>query len=384
MALFLDDKKVSVTELCAALGISEKDIPYRKRNKDFEQKMERNADGTPKRDRDSGRYLTTRKVTGAPCFSVFVPKIGYEVKIRYAVTQRKVKDGEFDYQPKIIDMLPGEDGVASMSDPLQFVFWFLHPWNLHSPFHQVGTPHYFEYKDDDLQSKTANDHEENLINALGYIVGQYAKPMRELRALAKGLSFAGVDDMTDEVLKKALRDYARRDPVKFLNQIDSREISFSGMIQDAIDKEVLHTENLNGMVRWYLNGKEILPVTFGMDPVLALKNEMADKWHLYAKDVQDAINGVDIKSKLNKPENDEAFVAAEPHEISYKAELSPEQRAVLAKMKEENWYDEKIKKLAAIDPNDTSVHHAIRTSYEKNKEAVELYKASLQPQAELV
>ena len=50
-------------------------------------------------------------------------------------------------------------------------------------------------------------------------------------------------------------------------------------------------------------------------------------------------------------------------------------------MKEESWYDEKIKKLAAIDPNDPKLHVMTRRSYEANKEAVELYKASLQQQA---
>lgn len=377
MSLFLDDRKVTVPELCKELGIDIKDVPYKKRQKEFEQNMPRNADGSPKRDRDSGRYLCTRKVTGSPAFSVYVKSIGYDVKVRYATTQRKVKDGDFEYQPKIIDMIPGEDGVAAIQDDQQFVFWFLHPWNLHSPFHELGAPHYFEYKDDEAQSRASNDHEENMINALGYIVGQHSKSIRELRALAKGLNFTGVDDMTDEVLKKALRDYARRDPVLFMNHIESRETVFSGMIQDAIDKEVLVTQSINGMVRWYLNGKEILPVTYGMDPLVALKSEMADKWHLYAKDVQEAIAGVDIKSKLNLPEKDEVFADSMPHEIQYKAELTDEQRRILAKMKEEAWYEEKIKKLAAIDPNDENVHHATRKSYEANKEAVEAYKAAI-------
>lgn len=382
MALYIDDKKVGgIKDLCEALKLEEKTIPYKKRVKEFEQKMERDIHGNPKRD-EGGNYKTRRKISGAPAFSAYVPGLGYDVKIRFATTQRKVKDGDFSYSPTLIDMVPAEDGTAAFSDPMEFVFWYLHPWNLHSPFHQAGSPHFYEYKDGDERSRTENDHEENLINALGYIVGQYAKPMRELRAMAKGLNMTAVDDMTDEVVKKALRDYAKKDPVRFIDQIDSRETIFSGMIQDAIDKGILATQSLNGMLRWYLNGKEILPVPFSADPILTLKEEMSTKWHLYAKDLQNALSGVNIASNLDKPELDEFFEEKQVVEHEYRGDITPELQEVLKKMKEEQWYDDKIKKLSLVDIDDPKLHVGTRKSYETNKEAVELYKKSLLPQAE--
>jgi len=376
MSLYVDDKKVGgIKELCEALKISEKDIPYKKRIKEFVQRMERDIHGKPKRDQN-GNYTTRRKICGSPVFSAYIPALGYEVKIRFATTQRRLKDNDFSYSPTVLDMLPAEDGVAAFNDNLEFVFWYLHPWNLQSPFHQAGSPWYYEYNDEEAQSKTENDYDENMIDALGYIVGQYAKPMRELRAMCKGLNFGGVDDMSDEVVKKTLKDYAKKDPLQFINQVDSRETVFSGLIQDAVDKGILKTESINGMSRWYLNGKEILPIPYSMDPMLALKEEMSTKWHLYSAEIQNSLLGLTVTSNLAKPEMDEYF-EKQVVEHEYPADVSPELKAVLKQMKEDQVYEDKIKKLAQIDPNDQTVHHQIRKSYEANKEAVELYKSSL-------
>lgn len=384
MALFIDDKKVGgVKDLLEVLKLEPNAIPYRKRTKEFQQIMPRDIHGNVRM--KDGRSMTTRNISGRPEFSIYVPKLGYEVRVRLAQTQRKDKDEGFIYTPNLISMIPGEDGVAPVTDDLEFAFWFLHPWCAHSPFKKVDTEAFFEYKDDDARSKTDNDTEENRINALSYIVGYNAKNIKDLRNLAKGMNVGGVDDMTDEVVKRELRLLANIDPVGFVNKIENRETVFSGQVQDALDKDILKLETLNGMQRWYLSGKEILPVSYGQDAMAVLKDELSTKWYLYSDKIEIALKSTETASNLQNPANDEVFAEHMPHIVEQKAELSPEQLAILKEMEVDVAYMEKIKGLAALDPTDPSLHHAKLKSYNANIEAINAYKsASLVPAAEAV
>jgi hypothetical protein len=384
MALYLDDKKVGgIKELLTALKLDEKEIPYRKRVKEFQQIMERDIHGNARM--KDGRNMTTRNITGRPEYTVYVPKLGYEVRIRIAQTQRKDKDEGFIYTPNIISMIPGEDGIATITDDLEFAFWYLHPWCAHSPFYKTESQPFFEYKDDDAKSKMDNDNEENRINALSYIVGYNSKPIKQLRSLAKGFNIGGVDDMTDEVVKKQLRILANNDPVGFVNKIESRELVFSGEIQDAIDKGVLTLGSLNGMNRWYLSGKEILPISYGQDALAVLKDELSTKWYLYAKDIEAGLAKTEIASNLQNPAQDEVFEKHEVYKVEQRAELTPEQLVILKEMEADTAYMEKIKALAALDPTDPALHHSKLKSYNTNIAAIQAYKAaSLVPAEESV
>lgn len=384
MAIYLDDKKVGgIKELLDALKLDSKAIPYQKRIKEFQQIMERDIHGNVRM--KDGRSMTTRNISGRPEYSVHVPKLGYEVRIRLAQTQRKDKDQGFIYTPNLISMIPGEDGVAQITDDLEFAFWYLHPWNRHSPFYRNDSQPFFEYKDDDAKSKMDNDNEENRINALSYIVGYNAKNIKDLRTLAKGFAIGGVDDMTDEVVKKQLRILATNDPVGFLNKIENRETVFSGQVQEALDRGVLELRNLNGMNRWYLNGKEILPISYGQDEMAVLRDELSTKWYLYADKIESALEGTQTNANLHNPANDEAFDPHMPYKVEQKAELTPEQIAIMKEMEADVAYLEKIRALAALDPEDPSLHHMKRKSYNDNIEAINAYKAaSLVPTAESV
>jgi hypothetical protein len=376
MAIFVDDKKVGgVKNLLEVLELAPNAIPYKKRTKEFQQIMPRDIHGNVRM--KDGRSMTTRNISGRPEYSIFVPKLGYEVRIRIAQTQRKDKDEGYIYTPNLISMLPGEDGISPVNDELEFAFWYLHPWCAHSPFKKIDAEAFFEYKDDDAKSKTDNDTEENRINALSYIVGWNAKPIKELRNIAKGMNVGGVDDMTDEVVKKELRQLANADPVGFVNKIENRETSFSGQVQDALDKDILKLETLNGMQRWYLSGKEILPVSYGQDAMAVLKEELSTKYYLYAERLDNALADVETASNLQNPANDEVFADKMPYKVEQKAELTPEQLAIMKEMEADTAYLEKIRGLAALDPNDPALHHMKKKSYNDNIEAILAYKKAL-------
>lgn len=382
-SLFIDDKKVGgVKQLLEQLELPKDAIPYKKRVKEFQQMVQRDANGNIRM--KDGRSMTTRNITGRPEFSVFVPKLGYEVRIRLAQTQRKDKDDGFIYTPNIVDMIPGEDGVATVTDDLEFAFWYLHPWCAHSPFKKVDTEAFFEYKDDDAKSKTDNDTEENRINALSYIVGYNSKPIKELRTIAKGFNIAGVDDMTDDVVKKELRTLANNDPTGFITKIEGRETIFDGKIQELLDRKILDLRTFNGMSRWYLGESEILPISYGQDAIEVLRAELSVRYYLYAERIEDALKSVEIASNLQNPANDEAFEPLMPVNIEQKAELSSEQLALLKEMEADTEYMNKIKELAALDPSDPALHHMKLKAYNNNIDAINAYLKSSLLQQEAV
>jgi len=375
MAFYVDDLKVGgVVELCKALKIPPVSVPFRHRVKEFEMNMERDARGNPKRDRD-GNYETKRKIAGVPAFTAYIQGQS-EVRVRWAANQRKDKDNLFTYTPTMITLDPGEDGTVYLNNEEEFAFWYLHPWNLQSPFHEKGAPYYFEYKDNDLRSKTENDLEEARVDAISIVVGRNSFSISKLRTIAKGLNFTGVDDMSDEVLRKRLRDYASNDPNGFINKVDSREIVFGGKIQDAIDKGIIVLQNLNGMQRWYINGKELVPVAFGTDPVTVLKDEVSANYHLYAEELDKALSGMNVSAALNNPEMDKYFEEEPVPNVLTSFELTDEQKGFLRKMQEEDWFNVKIKKYAELDPAAiTNVQQ--KKAYNDNLPAIEAYKLSL-------
>lgn len=383
MAIYVDDVKVGgVKQLLEKLELPTNAIPYKKRVKEFQQIVQRDAHGNIRM--KDGRSMTTRNITGRPEYSIYIPKFGFEVRVRLANTQRKDKDDGYIYTPNIVDMIPGEDGVAAVTDDLEFAFWFLHPWCAHSPFKKIDTEAFFEYKDDDAKSKTDNDTEENRINALSYIVGYNAKSIKDLRTIAKGFNIGGVDDMTDEVVKKELRTLANNDPVGFINRIEDRETIFSGQVQEALDRKILDLKTFNGMARWYLGKDEILPISYGQDPLQVLKQEMSTKWYLYSERIEEGLRGVEIASNLQNPANDATFEHLMPVNIEQKAELTNEQLTLLKEMEADVAYAEKIKGLAALDPADPSLHHAKLKSYNNNIDAIKAYLKASTPREEIL
>jgi hypothetical protein len=379
MPFYVNDKLIGgASDLLVELGIDQKLVPFRKRTKEFEKDMPRDINGNMLRDRD-GNPLSKSKIAGKPEFTAHVPKYGYEVRIRYAETQRPSPENKEHmlYTPMLISLDPSEDGSIPMESEQQFVFWFLHPWNLHSPLHVKGSQAFYSYKDEDARSKSENDHWEAQINAVSRIVGEYALPKSQLKMVAKGLGIAGVDEMSDDTLRKKLRQLATADPINFVNKIESREIIFSGKIQEAIDRGIIALRTLNGMSRWYLNNSEIIPVPFGADDRSVLMDELSANLFKYIDEINASLENKTLASNLSNPEYDKFFEQSVP-EVKQVAELSFSQMEALRKMQEDEAYAAKIKKLASYNIEDQGLHYAQRKSYNDNIEAIEAYKKSLQ------
>lgn len=366
MGLYVDNIPMTKKAALEFLGISPTFIPQTRRK--IIQVVTRQVD------RD--KHRPPKSIGGKPQYLVFVPHLEKEVAIRYATSQRKDKDQNFVYpHPRMLALHPAEDGTVLIPDELEFLFWFLRPMCEQSPFRDKATQYFYGFKDDNAKATADMEREERYIRAIGILVGPEKWTDVQLKHLAKGMNIMGVDDMSPMVVKNELKKLAYKDPVVFYNKANSREVIFSGKIQEAIDAKVLELKSVNGMQRWYLKGEEILPMAYGQDPLVELKNHMAEKWYLYSDKINEGLAGVDLASKLNNPENDAAFEENKIAGPRIRAELTPEEIEILKEIKSKDWLEEKMRKIDAYDKSDLDkMMHAQRKSYLDNKDKYEVWK----------
>jgi hypothetical protein len=244
-----------------------------------------------------------------------------------------------------------------------------------SPFRDKQQMYYYGFKDDNATATRDMELEEKRILANSIIVGPLAWTEVKLKHLAKGMGIQGVDDMMPMVIKNELRKLAYKDPVDFFNKANSKEVIFTGKIQEAIDMKILVLKSLNGMQRWYLGSEEVLPIAFGQNALIELKNHMAEKWYLYADKIKDALEGVSLSSKINNPMNDVAF-EDEPEVTTQRirAELSPEEIEVLKEIREKDYILDKCKKWWNLDFNDPKLHPGTKKGMEAAMPYIEAYR----------
>lgn len=369
MALFIDGKPYKKKEALSFLGIDPSFIPAVRQKiiQVVTKRINENMVRPPK------------SIGGKPAYLVYVPHLEKEVEIRYAITPPRPHEtivNKLVYpHPKTLTIHPAEDGTFLIPDELEFIFWFLRPMCEQSPFRNKDHAHYYGFKDDNATATRDMELEEKRILANSIIVGPMAWADNKLKHLAKGMGIQGVDDMMPMVIKNELRKLAYKDPTDFYNKANSKEVIFTGKIQEAIDQKVLVLKSLNGMQRWYLGSEEVLPIAFGQNAIIELKNHMAEKWYLYADKINDSLNGVTLSIKLNAPQNDAAFEDTPPvPKERIRAELSPEEIDVLKEIREKDYLLDKCKKWANLDVNDPKLHVATRNAMLQNTEMLDIYR----------
>lgn len=365
MAIYVEDEVVNKAKLFELLSIPKNSIPS-PREKRFKFPVRVDTDGNK---RHLHRLLCNE-------YSVYIPSLNREVKIRLAQTQKKDKDHNFEYFPTDNAMESGEGGEVMISDEMVFLFWYINPMNRQSPFRKPSGATFYEFLDNDHLAKVSNDVDESRIIAMSIILGNTAWSISRLRTLAKGMKIDGVDNMTDQVVKSTLKARAYDKPVDFINMAESREVVFSGKIQEAIDRNILQLRTLNGMQRWYLSGKEVIPVQYGIDARTLLEEHLAAKWYMYSDDINNALEGTTIASNLQKPENDEHFEVNEP--IQSLSEADPELWSAYVELRKDTLKLQRIKNWAAMDENDPNLHRNTKKAMIENADEIAMYRKVLE------
>lgn len=365
MGLYIDNEVVNKSKFFETLGIAQNSIPS-PREKRFVFPVKTDSDGNT-------RHLKRLMVNE---YSVYLPSKNREVKVRIAHTQKKDKDQNYEYFPTDNALEAGERGEILINDDMAFLFWYVCPMNKQSPFRKPQAPVFFEFKDNDGVAKIDNDRDEARIRSMSIVLGDNAWGISRLRTLAKGLKIGGVDDMTNEVVKSTLKTLAFKDPDGFINQAESREVAFSGKIQECLDRNLIQLRTLNGMQRWYLGSKEIIPVQYGIEPRTVLDEELSSKWYMYADEVNRQLEDTNISTKLAAPENDQYF-KEEDTTIETMSEMDATVWDEYQALVKDEIKFEKVKKYAEVDLSNPGIHVATRKAAENLSEEIALYKKGL-------
>jgi hypothetical protein len=361
MSIYVDHEVVNKSKLFDLLNVPKNQIPS-PREKRFQFPSRTDQDGNK---RHLGRLLCNE-------YAIYVPSLNREVRVRWANSQKKDKDGNFEYFPTDNEMLAGEGGEVVVNDEMVYLFWYLNPMNRQSPFRKPQAPVFYEFLDNDHLAKVSNDKDETRITAMSIVLGGNAWPMERLKTLAKGMGIGGVNDMTDAVIKNTLKELAFKDPVNFINQAESREVAFAGKIQEAIDRFIIQLKTVNGMQRWYLNNKEIIPVQYGIDARKVLDDHLSAKWYMYSDEIGQSLEGTSIATNLANAENDESFET--PPIVETMSEVTGEVWNEYKKLQENEYKFEKIKKYAEQDLNSPNLHPNAKKAAEGLKDEIALYR----------
>lgn len=364
MAIYVDDEVVNKSKLFELFNIPKNSIPS-PREKRFAFPSRVDQDGNK-------RYLGRLSCNE---YSIYLPSQNREVRVRWANTQKKDKDHNFEYFPTDNEMKAGEGGEVLISDDMVFLFWFINPMNRQSPFRKPQAPVFYEFLDNDHLAKIDNDKDESRITAMSIVLGPTSWPTSRLRTLAKGIGIGGVSDMTDEVVKSTLKAIAYKDPKTFINQAESREVAFSGKIQEAIDHYIIQLKTVNGMQRWYLGKNEIIPVQYGIDPRKILDDHLSAKWYMYSDEINQLLEGTTISGNLAKPENDEHFEATDM--IETVSEVDNELWEAYLVLKADERTMEKVMKYADVDITNPGLNPLARKAAIGMKDKIELYKKGI-------
>jgi hypothetical protein len=157
-------------------------------------------------------------------------------------------------------------------------------------------------------------------------------------------------------------------------------VVFNGKVQEAIDRHILDLKSLNGMQRWYLGSREILPVQYGLDPRKVLDDELSSKWYMYADDINAALDHTNIGTNLANAENDEHFKTVDAV-IETPSEMSAEAWTSYQELKKDEIKLEKVKKYLDTDLSNPGLHALTRKAAESVQEEIALYKQGLKQES---
>lgn len=371
--LYVDDVNVGVKELYAVLDIDPKSIPGR-----LERIFEINPDRVRKD--EHGNDKTPRRLGLPTRFNVYSKKEGKVVTIRYAenTTQTSRKGYvETIYKPAQLYINGREEMV---SDDIAYVFMYIHPDCFNSPFRPLDAGFRYVFKDAEAAAKRDLLKDEQEIRAMSLILGDNAYSMTELRQIAKGMNVPSVDRLSDYEVKNELKKKAKENPNKFFDDARSNSIVFNGLIQDAVDKQIITLSTANGYKRWYFQNNEVCVIPSGANEMEALRKAIVEHMD-YIPEIITAIEGKSTENELDKPENQHYFEQYRKSGNITRADVSKNLQSENKNLDEDQRHAENIQKLAEEEKAEIQgikkMHFKRKDLLEKFRVEVDAYNASL-------
>lgn len=360
MALYIDDKKASIDDVCKVLGINKREIPFHIKSKNFDL-----LQGV-KRDPQSKKNIIPRG-TGILASFDYTLKNGESLKITYAETARQELRGGVSrtkYAPRHL-MINGLTLSLKDNEDVKFFYLFIHPWNGSSPLN-LGKQNpriVYDFRDTEKKAKADEIKQDELIDALIRLrdLGD-----TEVRQIAKGYKMDGIDDISTAEVRALLRAKATEKPAQFVVDLDNNEIALIGIVKDAIDKRII-TSTTEGLGKvWVLDDRQILTTKSGSDEISLLVAEIESDLETYFPLISNGISNVEREKKLKKPENSRFFDAFKGKSDT----IDIQDRKDFNEAKSADAEIEKLRSYYTMNPNDPGLHQGVKRAIIRHGEKI--------------
>ena len=265
---YLNGEKVSVDKL-----ISEYNIPMPNKTLGIFELDKSQI----RRDRSNGgiKYAISKQVRTK--FRGTDPKTKEDVEVAYSEGTPKRKDGIITCFPRNLEFTGHRTYFDTQEEKEKWVFFYLYPRNKQSPFRPSRKVPYWQIFDPELQAGESNRYDDLLTDCLLFI--RECKEA-DLKHKAKGMGI-DVTQFSHAEIMAAMRQKAKANPERFLNDLTDHSVEWKGRVLDAIDSGVFTQVMKNGLTRWHwgkgdFTGEEICIVQASEAPLEALMRAMAD------------------------------------------------------------------------------------------------------------
>jgi len=291
------------------------------------------------------------------------------LEIRYFNTQIRVK-GELKYSPTYLEY---QDNVFTIPDADEFLWFYLNPRNSDSPLRKIGEAYDFHFINPQKIAANKNQNMDQIVKSLSLVYGEHAIDYSAKCQLLKALGQSNVESLSSDEVDSILGTLAQKNPLEFYNKAKSNTTRFTGVIRDALDKNIITKVDLYNLVIYKLNDKEIFSVSKDMDGFDAISDFISNNMDQYYPIILSSLDAYGKKNKLNSPELQKYFpeigmsnvrLADVDNVIKEKAESG------LVGIKHQEFLEE----FSKYDPNDPKLSATTKKQYMKFKDEIEAYK----------
>jgi len=180
---------------------------------------------------------------------------GQSCEIRFATgspVRKKDRNGNVDMEfPENFITWSGKTMIFDpIRDRERVLYLYLNEACGNSPFCAKKDKATYAIKDFNAEAEQENLKDDYLLDALT-IVSQLSD--EDLRFRAKGLDIHSVDKMTTEQVKRELNTRAKTNPYEFIRLMKGKEIKVTGIIRNAIDKQIVIVKKVDLNDSWVWN-----------------------------------------------------------------------------------------------------------------------------------
>lgn len=230
---------------------------------------------------------------------------GSAVTIEYYTGKTNMTDGSS--AGRVVyrrDKLIFKEGIKTRVEGLdKLVFFMLHPWNENSQIIGRSKAKYYFIRNRKEESRTKLSIYERISSVREEILSMAkdTSKMHLLRRKAKGLVIGReriniASHASDTEIAVTLIEKMEQHKAAFLEAWDSPETSIRGMLQTAIDRNVIMLRRVGENNAAYMGQAILCRYAAGSDPLTALTNHLLNNESLIV-DIRNQLDGISIKEK---------------------------------------------------------------------------------------